>query len=232
MATVSFSKLTLSELRKLVNLKSRGIGLYDWLTVDALPLEAETSQQIQILQTRLSTSRPHLLNEATMWARFIYPLLSLAEGGEIQAWSQVGLAAKYPGFELDGIADGVLARCIDGYLEAPYLVVVEAKKGLDAENPMFQLYGQLLAAARMNWEMDGQATQEVFGCYTISDSWTFFRAEVTGFTAPEDLTLSPVSTLPPTLKLESSREYSERLEAEAILKILRGIVARKVNHVL
>lgn len=230
MAAISFSKLSLGELRKLVDLVRQGIGHYDWLEVDGSRLDADMSQRIQFLQDRLNTSRPHLLNEATMWSRFIYPLLSLAERDDIQAWSQVSLDAKYPEFELDGVADGVLARCIDGYLEAPYLVIVEAKKGLDAENPMFQLYGQLLAAARMNWMVDGQEPQEVFGCYTISDSWTFFRAEVEGMTGSEGMSCSEGMSgaiARPRLYLESSREYSERLEAEAILKILKGIVARK-----
>jgi hypothetical protein len=140
----------------------------------------------------------------------IYPLLLLAEQGAIQAWSEVSLSAQYAHFPLEGIADGVLGPSIDGYLQQPYLVVVEAKKGLDASNPQFQLYGQMLAAAWMNWKSSGEELQEIFGCYTISDSWTFFRGEVRGFEVDR-----------PEFRLESSREFSERLEAEIILKLLK-----------
>ncbi len=55
-------------------------------------------------------------------------------------------------------------------------MVVEAKRGLESQDPCFQLYGRLLVAARLNWEDDQKSVQEVFGCYTISDSWTLMRA--------------------------------------------------------
>jgi hypothetical protein len=65
-----------------------------------------------------------------------------------------------------------------GMMESPYIVVVETKRGIDNQNPLFQLYGQLLAAAHLNWENENQehSPQEIFGCYTIADSWTFVRA--------------------------------------------------------
>ena len=43
---------------------------------------------------------------------------------------------------------------VAGRLEMPYLVVVETKRGVENQNPIFQLYAQLLAAARLNWEGD------------------------------------------------------------------------------
>jgi len=40
------------------------------------------------------------------------------------------LRATYPQFEIDGVADGVLGKCVSGLLETPFLVVIEAKRGL------------------------------------------------------------------------------------------------------
>jgi hypothetical protein len=86
---------------------------------------------------------------------------------------------------------------------------------VESQDPVPQLYGQLLAAAHINWEQEKKRCQEVFGCYTIADSWTFLRAEVTD-----------IETDLPTLRVEYSREYTEKTEAETILKILKFIVAK------
>jgi hypothetical protein len=209
------SFLSSLSLKRWVNLQEHGIAEYSWLNVDAIPLSEAEQQQLQYLQSRLRNSKMLLMNEATVWARGIYPLLTLAEQGQIQAWSEVALRASYAQFEIDGIADGVLGRCVSGFLETPYLVIVEAKRGLEATNPIYQLYGQLLAAARLNWENEPQDPQEIFGCYTIADTWSFVRAEIFGITADK-----------PTLRVEFSREYSEPLEADIIVKILKRIVAK------
>jgi hypothetical protein len=98
-------------------------------------------------------------------------------------------------------------------------VVVETKKGVEGQNPVFQLYGQLLAAAYLNWVNDPCPQQEIFGCYTIADTWKFVRAELEG-----------IETERPTMRLEYSREYSEKYDAETILKILKSIVAKHVHY--
>ena len=130
----------------------------------------------------------------------------------------------YSQFEVDGIANGVMGYSVAGWLEMPYLVVVETKRGVENHNPIFQLYAQLLAAARLNWEGDSlqdskaerAPMREIFGCYTIADSWTFVKAEV-----------SEIESDRPTLKVESSQEYSEKSDAETILKVLKSIVAKR-----
>ena len=98
----------------------------------------------------------------------------------------------------------------------PYLVVVETKRGVENQNPIFQMYAQLVAAARLNWEGNHVPVQEVFGYCAIADSWTFVRAEV-----------SEIESDRPTLKVESSQEYSQKSDAETILKVLRSIVAKR-----
>ena len=85
-------------------------------------------------------------------------------------------------------------------------------------NPIYQLYGQLLVAAHSNWENNPEEPQEIFGCYTIADSWSFIRAEVNGMIADR-----------PTMQIEFSRQYAEQYDAETIAKILKGIVSRYVR---
>ena len=124
--------------------------------------------KLNLVQEYLINYQLNLMNEATIWARAIYPLLILAEKGNIQAWAEVPLRAKFSQFELAGVVDGVLGKCVGGEISVPYLVVVKAKRGLEAKNPRFQLYGEMLAAAWANWHKSPQAEQNIFGCYTIS----------------------------------------------------------------
>jgi hypothetical protein len=138
----------------------------------------------------------------------------------ILATSEVSLTAQYQKFELHGIVDGVLGTCIAGNLELPYLVVLEAKRGLEGQNPQPQVYGQLLAAAHLNWEENNNNVQNMFGCYIIADTWTFVRAEI-----------SQIETDYPLLMLEHSREYNEIAEAEIILKLLKSVVSTYLTGV-
>ena len=114
----------------------------------------------------------------------------------------------------------MLGRSLAGRIETPYLIVLEAKSCVEAQSLIFQLYGHLLAAAHLNWENNQQEPQEIFGSYTIADSWTFLRAEVEG-----------LSSDMPSLQVEFSREYTEKIDAVLILKILKGIVARTAERI-
>ncbi|NJL87999.1 MAG: hypothetical protein HC886_21725 [Leptolyngbyaceae cyanobacterium SM1_1_3] len=212
-----FSNMTLSDLRSLVEIEERSVGNHVWGQAEAVLLTHDEQRQVQDVRSRLMNYRTQLMNEATVWARAIYPLLVLAEQDYVQAWAEVSLRGRYVTFEVSGIADGVLGKGLSGEIEAPYLVVVEAKRGIEAQNPQYQLYAQVLAAARMNWELDRSDPQIVFGCYTVADVWTFVRAEVANMESDR-----------PLLRLEPSREYSEKLEAEIILKILKQIVTQRL----
>ncbi|NEP01162.1 MAG: hypothetical protein F6K58_21380 [Symploca sp. SIO2E9] len=215
MTKLTFSGISKGDLKQFIHLQECGTTAYPWTEMNSIPLDEREQRQVQDITSRLLNYQTHLMNEATIWARGIYPLLVLAERENIQAWAEVSLKARYTKFELDGVADGVLGKSATGCLESPYLVVVEAKNGVEAENPLFQLYGQLLAAAHLNWESEGHDPQEIFGCYTIADSWTFIRGEV-----------EAIESELPTLRVEYSREYVEKLEAETILRILKGVVSK------
>ncbi|MGH9755480.1 MAG: hypothetical protein ACREA2_22095 [Blastocatellia bacterium] len=159
------------------------------------------------------------MNEATIWARAIYPLLVLSEQGRLEAWAQLPLKAQYKSFRLEGVADGVIGLNISGITKSFYLIVVEAKRGLEAPDPQVQLYGAMLAAARLNWEHDNRIPQEIFGCYTVADNWTFVHGLV-----------SDIETDRPTMTVASSREYAEKVEAEAILRILKSITGKHAQE--
>jgi hypothetical protein len=218
MPKLTFSTISLAELQSCIDLQEGTVGNYGWNQVSNISLTVHEQQRVTEVSDYLLDRDTTLMNEATVWGKAIFPLLTLAEQGNIEIWAEVLLRAKYKTFELDGVVDGVLGKSVIGRIEAPYLVVVEAKKGIDAQSPVYQLYGQLLAAAHLNWELNGDDCQEIFGCYTIGDTWKFVRAEVSGIADDR-----------PFMKTEYSREYVEKLEAETILKLLKGIVQRHVS---
>lgn len=214
MKRLSFVELTAADIRDIATIQEHDIAPYPWTQVDALLLSDEEQTQIAYISSHLRYADTVLMNEATLWSRAIYPMLMLAEHQPVQAWAQVALRAHYPHIELHGFVDGVLGRGIVSVTEtAYYLVVVEAKRGLESQDPRLQLLGQLLAAARLNWEHNQHPLQEVFGCYTIIDTWKFVRAVV-----------QHLDSDTPMMTLEPSREYAQKLEAESILKILKRIV--------
>jgi hypothetical protein len=212
MLKLIFSELSQENLSKIAKIDEKGVVLDRWNQMQ-LECSVQEQEQISLIQSHLITYRLALMNEATIWARAIYPLLMLAERENLQAWSQVTLNAKYPNFELGGIIDGVLGNCASGTISTPYIVVMEAKRGLEAENPQYQLYGEMLVAAWLNWQKSAdKSEQEIYGCYTISDTWTFMHGIVKEFEADY-----------PVMAVESSKEYIQRNEAETILQILKFI---------
>ncbi len=215
MVKLNFSELTRSTLESIVQLSDETISPKIWETM-FVELTAAEIIHLENIKSHLLNVAVDLMNEATVWARAIYPLLLLAEHENIQAWSEVVLKAKYANFELEGVVDGVLGRTASGLIATPYLIVVEAKRGVEASYPQFQLYGQMLAAAHLNAQENKQDTQEIYGCYTIADDWTFVMGKV-----------SDMDSEKPNMSVKLSRAYAERLEAETILRILKFIVAKR-----
>lgn len=210
MRRVTFSELTLETLRTLAQLTECGISDEPWTSLQMPLTETERIRLAQLIEP-LQNYSIQLVNEATAWARAIYPLLMLAEQGNIRAWAEVAVRGEFTHFTLEGIVDGALARGPSGEAEAPYFVVLEAKRSIEAKSPVPQLYGQLLAAARAS------KSEEMFGCYTIGDTWTFAHATVTDLGAER-----------PQLTITLSQELTERTAAETILSILKGIIARGI----
>jgi hypothetical protein len=222
MTKLTLGSVTLDDLARLVVLESRGTTESPWNEAIEPPNEG-TLAQLRYLTAKLAETRPVLLNEITLWGRAIYPLLELAETGNVRAWGGVPLAARDPfsDTEMTGIVDGVLApeaAVLTGTPGQPFLLVIETKRGVDATDPRPQLFAAVLAALWMRLghaRAGDEGTAEVFGCFTVSDTWTFVRAEAR---------VRPEGSQPRlAVTLSWSREYTERIEAEAILRVLRWI---------
>ena len=218
MHTYTFSQLSEETLKTLVTLDGKDIPPEAWEKMQIV-LTAEEGRQLEELKSKLRHRHLLVMNEATLWARAIYPMLMLAEQGNVQAWSSVPLKATYPTFELEGEADGVLAPSLGGRIQPPYLIVHEAKRGLHAPDPLYQFCGEMLAAAWLTWERAPNPEQEIFGCYTVNDSWVFVRGVV-----------SDIETDKPRLTLEFSPDYNGILDAEQIIQLLKFIVAKHLEE--
>ena len=216
MCTYTFSQLSEETLKTLVTLHEEDGAPEVWEKMQ-IALTADEVRRLNDLKSTLHRRNLLGMNEATLWARAIYPMLVLAEQGRVQAWSSVSLSAEYPTFKLEGEADGALAPAVAGRIRPPYLIVHEAKRGIKASEPQFQLYGEMLAAAWLNWQSDSNAEQEIFGCYTVNDIWIFVRGLVTD-----------IETEKPTLAAEFSFIYDGISDAENIVQLLKFIVANQI----
>lgn len=212
MRRFKFSELTDEIVNDLVLVK-RESGR-DWQPPAAELTDIERLQ-LDIIKNRLQHEKVSRLNEATVWGKAVYPVLLLIENEIIKSWAEVLMSAAFDLFVLEGVADGLISEDAGGNPKKPYLVVVEGKKGIDAKDPQPQLYGVMLAAARLNWNQDKREPQTIYGCYTIADSWTFLRGEI-----------SKLESNKVVFAVEASREFVVRYDAEKILGILKAIVAK------
>lgn len=216
MQRINFAQITLDTLYTIVAVRDHGLRASPWDQLCLAELTPEELSATERLSADLRRYQPSLVNEATVFARSIYPLLVLAEAEGVQALAGVSLSAQVGDFELAGVADGALGRPVAGELRAPFLVVVEAKRGVEGITPVAQLYAELLVAARLNAAETQQHTQHLFGCYTIADNWTFIEVTVDGLDGPR-----------PNFSVTTSPEYNEKAEAATIARILKSIVAAR-----
>lgn len=206
-----FSDLTRETVAELVDLQESD-GEISWQPVRT-PLTEEDRIFVAAMHKKLQRDSLKKMNEATVWSKAIYPLLEQAETNLFGAWSQIEVKAEYKNFIVEGIADGVIGKQKVGYLSTPYLIVVEAKREIEAKDPQPQLYGAMLAAAKMNWHVNQRSPQVMYGCYTIGESWTFLRGVVDEFEADK-----------PIFQVQLAKDLIERFEADIILEILKTIV--------
>ena len=215
----NFSELTPESLNSIVTIEEKGVTPELWDKID-LSLTGQELQRVESIVSSFLNRSVAQMNEATIFSRAIYPLLVLAEKDRLETWAQSPLDAQYSGFALKGIADAVIGFNISGITKSSfYLIVLQAKLGMQARNLQGRLYAAMLAAARLNWQRDKRLPQEIFGCYTIADNWTFARGLV-----------SDIETARPTMTVASSREYAEKVEAETILRILKSITDKRARE--
>lgn len=222
MTKLAFGAATLDDLARLVALDVCDLGEAPWGGPAEPPGEV-VQGQLRYLAAKLQRAHPTTLNEATVWSRAVYPLLELAETDGVRAWVEVPFSAKDPtsDTELAGVVDGVLAPegVLAGAPGQPFLLVMEAKRGMDATDPRPALLAAVIAVLWTRLAVPGvEGPVEAFGCFTVGDIWTFVRAEAR---------LRPEGHTPRLgVVLSWSREYAERVEAGAILQVLRGITRR------
>ena len=216
MCTYTFSQLTEEAIHGLVTLDEEEGALEEWQNRQ-ISLTDDEHRRLEDIKSTLHHHHLVVMNEATLWARAIYPILMLAEQGRVRAWSGVSLKAAYPTFALEGEVDGALAPSVAGRIRPPYLIVHEAKRGLNAPDPLYQLYGEMLAAARINAKQDAAPEQEIFGCYTVNETWAFVRGIVREMESEK-----------PSFAVSFAPAYSGTLEAEQIVQLLKFIVAEQI----
>jgi hypothetical protein len=212
MQRYKFSELSLELIESLIDFSEISTGKW---RPEALPIRENEQIIVSYFKERLQDEQLLLLNEATVWGKAIYPLLTMVEQNSISAWAQVPMSAAFKQFVVEGFVDGVVGTKKTGHLSAPFLVVVEAKKGIEAKEPQYQLYGAMLAAAKQNWNEKPEEPLIIYGCYTVTDVWVFVRGEA-----------SRINDDKPALTIQTSREFVERIEAEIILGILKAITAK------
>jgi hypothetical protein len=211
----NFSELTPETLNSIVTIEEKGVTPELWDKID-VGLTGQELQRVESIVSSFLNRSVAQMNEATIFSRAIFPLLVLAEEGRLETWAQSPLSAQYSGFAFKGIADAVIGFNISGITKSSFcLTVLQANLGMQAQDLQIRLYAAMLAAARLNWERDKRLPQEIFGCYTIADNWTFARGLV-----------SDIEAARPTMTVASSREYVERIEAETILRILKSITIK------
>jgi hypothetical protein len=214
MRRLLFTQLTHDDLVSVVKLDDHGLRREPWNELARGELTEIQQRIVDYVTAGLEEFQPTLVNEATVWARAIFPLLMLAEAKGVQLQADVPLTARLGDVELAGCADGAFGTAFAGELRAPFVVIVEAKRGTEGSNPVTQLLGEMLAAACLSARETGRNRQQIHGCYTVADTWTFVRADVDG-----------LDTERPTFSVVSSPEISEKSDAVRIVKILKSIVA-------
>ncbi|MFO0650714.1 MAG: hypothetical protein U0326_31110 [Polyangiales bacterium] len=221
MPTVSLAQFDESQLDALVQLVGPVDDTALWNSLAKTVIPTTRSQELSVVLGWLRDFDTVTVNESTLWARAIYPLLVLAEEERVRAWSQVPVRATLGGVELAGVVDGVLARegVVGGQATPPFLLVVETKRGIDATDPRAQLLAAMLASIEAE-RAHGHPPSAIerFGCFTVGDTWKFLHAVERVIDGTPSRAMS----------VSWSRAFSERLEAEAILATLRGIVGREI----
>jgi hypothetical protein len=89
------SSLSLADIEQIVTLNEASGNNFEWEDISRIELTNAEQYDVNLLQKRLQNTQVHLFNEATIWARAIYPLLLMAEQSNIQVWAEVALHGEH-----------------------------------------------------------------------------------------------------------------------------------------
>lgn len=175
----SYSDLTVNDLKRMFGLKA-----------DTTPLfrQAKPVSPSNWLIETLDKGRQNSLVSEKARAEFIVtPILLFVQE---QVHTQVSL---YSGIRLDvdpekglkGVCDFVFSQSPPlPFLEAPILVLVEAKKN-DVEEGIGQCAGEMVAAQIFNRE-SGNSIPVIYGCVTTGETWQFMQLTGVNLVIDED----------------------------------------------
>src|SRR5215475_9013250 len=95
MKTYGFKELTPAVLAEIAVIRDEPVQPAVWEELARKELGERDRLALGIFTEKLLYYKTQRVNEATIWARAIYPLLMLAEKGKVRAWSLVPLAATF-----------------------------------------------------------------------------------------------------------------------------------------
>ncbi|MEI7893311.1 MAG: hypothetical protein WCI05_09470 [Myxococcales bacterium] len=210
----SLSAIKRSDLAQVARLHDVGVVDEPWDTFAQTSLSSDEQLEITKLVRRFRGLHASLINEATLWSRLIYPLLVLAERGNVRAWAEVPISGQLGELEVDGVVDGALALGGADSPALPLLFIIECKRGTEATSPVDALYAALMCLA------SGEPKRPRYGCYTVGDDWTF-----------AELKWGASKTSKGSIEIKTSREYDEKTEAGTILSVLKAIVDKELSAI-
>jgi hypothetical protein len=169
----SYSDLTLEDLKEMFGLRLTTEPLFPALTPALVDATLKGSLERGL--------RFPLVTEKARSEMLVMPVL-MAACALVNFTASVYSGVRFdvlPEKGLRGVCDFILARSPAlPVLEAPVLVVVEAKK-LDIDLGLGQCAAEMIAAQIFN-ERDGKALPAIYGCVTTGQQWQFLR--LTGHT--------------------------------------------------
>jgi hypothetical protein len=164
----SYSDLTINDLKKIYGLAAETAVLFTAI---------KPIQPTRWLTETLEKGRQNAMVSEKARAEFIVTpiLLSTQESlrQRISLYSGIRLDVD-PANGLKGVCDFVFSQSPPlPYLEAPILVLVEAKKN-DVEEGIGQCAAEMVAAQIFNRE-NGNAIPVIYGCVTTGETWQFMQ---------------------------------------------------------
>ncbi|MGH9802916.1 MAG: hypothetical protein ACRD82_21320, partial [Blastocatellia bacterium] len=178
-AARSYSDLTIGDLKQMFGLKAGTGSLF--------PRVSPIAPSSWLTETLEKGRQNAMVSEKARAEFIVTPVLLLAQG---LSRKQVSL---YSGIRLDVDADKGLKGVCDfvfsqspplPFLEAPILVLVEAKKN-DVEEGIGQCAAEMVAAQIFNRE-SGNSIPVIYGCVTTGETWQFLKLTGVNLVIDED----------------------------------------------
>ena len=168
--TYQFSKISMPQLKKLVNIKQKSSGNYfdTWFNNKNI-VDNDTNLFFQELIDN-NKELINAYNEEDLKIKFLAPLLNKVKftstKNEFRDFYELPLLYKTDEFILNGTTDFVVSK---GLFESekPYFFIQEFKKGQTNAYPESQLLAELVTATELNgWD-------NIKGAYVVGASWYF-----------------------------------------------------------